>query len=150
MEVPAHVGRLRVCGAILRDDHILMVQHRDEERTYWTLPGGGVEANETAPQAVVREVWEETGLRATVVRHLFSEPYSAGICECYLLTVSNDQQATLGYDPEESGLEIGDRLLQGVAWQPIAIMQGDGQVAQVLLALANRLKLYQPVLSPPT
>lgn len=137
MEEPLNPGRLRVCGAILRDDHILMVQHRDTVRTYWTLPGGGVETNETASQAVVREVWEETGLRATVVRHLFSEPYSAGICKCYLLTVAGDQQAALGYDPEEAGLEIGDRLLQGVAWQPIITMQDDGQVAQVLLALQH-------------
>lgn len=128
-------GRLRACGAVLRDDHILMVQHRDGDRTYWTLPGGGVEAGETAEQAVVREVREETGLNATVVRFLFSEGYSAGICDCYLLTIPANQQATLGYDPEESALRASDRLLQDVAWHPLETMRDDGQVRQVLLAL---------------
>ena len=84
---------------------------------------------------MVREVREETGLNATVVRLLFSENYSAGICDCYLLTVPENQQATLGYDPEESALPTLDRLLQNVEWHPLETMRDDGQVKQVLLAL---------------
>lgn len=33
---------------------------------YWTLPGGGIDFGEAPHDAVVREVWEETGLEVTV------------------------------------------------------------------------------------
>lgn len=32
----------------------------------WTLPGGGIEPNETAAGAAVREVWEECGAHVVV------------------------------------------------------------------------------------
>ena len=31
---------------------------------YWNTPGGGVEENETHEQAAIRELWEETGIKA--------------------------------------------------------------------------------------
>lgn len=36
----------------------------------WVLPGGGIEEGEYPEQAVVREVWEETGLRVKVIRQI--------------------------------------------------------------------------------
>ncbi|WP_051710935.1 NUDIX domain-containing protein [Andreprevotia chitinilytica] len=42
----------------------------------WSLPGGGIDPNETPAQAMVREVWEETGLhvRPTRVLGVFGGP----------------------------------------------------------------------------
>ena len=126
---------IRVCAAILKDEKILMVLHRHGGRSYWTLPGGGVEPGEAPEQAAAREVLEETGLRAHVSRFLFDEPYRAGVCRCFLLEAGDGQEAALGYDPEEAHLEAPERMLQGVAWHSLESMKDDGQVAQVIQQL---------------
>ncbi|HEV2955116.1 MAG TPA: NUDIX hydrolase [Xanthobacteraceae bacterium] len=54
---------LAVSAAIVRDGRILLVRRaRAPGRGLYSLPGGVVEAGETLHQAVVREVYEETGL----------------------------------------------------------------------------------------
>ncbi|QJW89370.1 NUDIX hydrolase [Spirosoma taeanense] len=56
--------RLRVCGLYCEDDRLLMVRHRGigPTDTFWCPPGGGAQFGETAPEALVREFAEETGL----------------------------------------------------------------------------------------
>lgn len=63
-------GQLRVgCSAIIFDatrEKVLLTQRTDNGR--WCLPGGGMEAGESAAEACEREVWEETGLKVGVKR----------------------------------------------------------------------------------
>ncbi len=178
-----------------------MVRHIEPTRSYWTLPGGGVEVGETFAQAAVREMFEETGLRVRAVRQLWegvyghggrtspeycflveklyrnrfhgaeppcfrraiprlrghrklliSSPAQAGACPLKALpfraghafyTVSElhgqgQDAPALGLDPEEAHLPAASRLLQGVAWVPLAELAGDAQVARVLRALAEQ------------
>ena len=60
---------------------------------------------------------------------------------CYLVKpeAESEQRQTvaLGLDPEEAHLPSYHRLLQGVAWVPLAELMGDAQVARVLMALAE-------------
>ena len=62
----AVVGNARILMAsvtgIVRDRNgaVLLVQQRDDGA--WSTPGGTIEIDETPADAVVREVWEETGL----------------------------------------------------------------------------------------
>ncbi|MDQ1602147.1 MAG: 8-oxo-dGTP diphosphatase [Actinomycetota bacterium] len=56
--------RLRVSGLVYRgDDALVLVRHEKNGRTYWLLPGGGVEGGETMAAALGRELAEECGLR---------------------------------------------------------------------------------------
>ncbi|NJP36864.1 NUDIX hydrolase [Alkalicoccus luteus] len=47
-----------------KEDRVLLVHNKKHDS--WSLPGGGVEAEETLAQAAVREVKEETGLAVTL------------------------------------------------------------------------------------
>lgn len=59
----------RVCGVMLHGDRLLVM--RDERSPYYYLPGGRVQINEPAEQAVVREIQEELGVQAAVDRPLW-------------------------------------------------------------------------------
>ena len=64
---------LGVGGLVVEADpaggrRVLLIQRNIEpNRGGWTIPGGYVERDETAEQAVIREVEEETGLRCKLV-----------------------------------------------------------------------------------
>ncbi len=59
---PSPGPRVRVAAIIQRRGRILLVSHEKDGQTYWLLPGGGVDFGESIAEALVREVWEETGL----------------------------------------------------------------------------------------
>ena len=57
--MPAHLGANAV---IVWDDKLLLERRRDSDT--WGLVGGGVKKHETEPQAILREIYEELGVRA--------------------------------------------------------------------------------------
>lgn len=63
---------IRCQGAIIRNDHILLIKHREKKdgREYWAIPGGGREKDETEEECVIREMKEETNLDVTVKKLL--------------------------------------------------------------------------------
>jgi 8-oxo-dGTP diphosphatase len=60
--------RVAAYAVILREDRVLLSRLAPylSETERWTLPGGGIEFGEHPRDAVVREVYEETGLHAEV------------------------------------------------------------------------------------
>jgi len=116
------------------DDKILMVRHQTPARTYWTLPGGGVNEGEPFDEAAVREVKEETGLNVKTVRLLFEEEYQFGISYCYLAELTDDHtEPTLDFLPEEES--IFGTMLHSVAWHSIKDKKDDIQVSKVISVL---------------
>ena len=59
----------RVCAMILANGKILAMH--DQRSPYYYLPGGRVQMGETAEDAVLRELWEELGIRAKIDRPLW-------------------------------------------------------------------------------
>ena len=73
MKLYGHRLRLRVCGLYRETDRLLMVRHRGigPTDTFWCPPGGGAQFGEAAPNALIREFMEETGLAVEVGKMLF-------------------------------------------------------------------------------
>jgi ADP-ribose pyrophosphatase YjhB (NUDIX family) len=100
-------GKLRVgCSAVIFDEareKVLLTRRTDNGR--WCVPGGGLEAGESVEEACLREVWEETGLRARVTRLIgvYSDPDQ-------LVIYSDGNKAffvVLSFEVEVIGGELG-------------------------------------------
>jgi len=102
--------RIRYQGAIMRDDHILLIKHRDhaDGRSYWIIPGGGREKGESEEECVVREMREETNLDVAIERLLLDEnPERDGVdwlAKTYLCRIVSGE-AKPGYEPETEASE---------------------------------------------
>ncbi len=109
--------RHRVCAALIEEQQILMVELHTPSRTFWTLPGGGVESGETKEQAVMREVLEETHLHVTIERQLYEISIDQGTETCFLVRrVEHSPAPRLGIDPE---LPFDQQELRTVRFRPL-------------------------------
>jgi 8-oxo-dGTP diphosphatase len=66
---------IRAAGGVVMRDGEVAVVHRPRYDD-WSLPKGKLDEGETFEQAALREVWEETGLRARLGRELPPVEYS--------------------------------------------------------------------------
>jgi ADP-ribose pyrophosphatase len=99
-------------GVILRrgDRYLLIHQHRFIVNEFvWAIPSGGIHAGETAEQAAIREVAEETGLRVRKIRHLLHYYPSYGC--------SNQRfDLFLADDPEDGTGEFDTNEVIEIRW----------------------------------
>ncbi len=96
---------LRVAAIILDGEKILVTKMKKKDFSYYVLPGGGVEMDETIFEAIKREVKEETGLnvlksRLVYVKELKNKKLGRGV-EFYFYVEKYDGILRKGFDPEE-------------------------------------------------
>jgi ADP-ribose pyrophosphatase YjhB (NUDIX family) len=58
--------KVDVRGGVFEGDKVLLVRERSDGK--WTLPGGWVDVNDAPSEAVVREIYEESGYRAKAIK----------------------------------------------------------------------------------
>jgi len=109
----------RYQGAIIKDDHILLIKHTEHAsgRSFWVIPGGRREPGETELACVQREMWEETNLEVEVERLLvesvlpndrFNKKRKTYLCH----VISGE--ASPGYEPEADA--AANYAITEVAW----------------------------------
>jgi len=65
---------------IIQDHKILLIQHSQHStgRSFWVIPGGGIDGSESAEECGIREMMAETNLLVKIDRLVFDEPAPPG------------------------------------------------------------------------
>lgn len=62
-----------VGGIVFKDNAVLLVQRGNPPaKGEWAIPGGRIKLGETLNEAVVREIWEETGIVVRAIKPIYT------------------------------------------------------------------------------
>ncbi len=106
-------------AALLRDGRVLAARRTRPPHLagLWEFPGGKVEPGETEPQALVRELSEELGVRAAVGPRLGPDlPVGETLVLRVYLASTDDEPAALDHDAHRW---LAADELDAVPWIPV-------------------------------
>ncbi|WP_257391723.1 NUDIX hydrolase [Mesobacillus jeotgali] len=131
-------GAAGVC--INRHGEMLMVlQGKADEKKLWSVPAGGKEREETFEQCCIREVFEETGYEAEIIRPLFVK---TGMYSGINVKVQYYEIRIAG---GEAMIQDTDGLIHEIAWKRVDEMEteefGFKEDIQFLIDFSNGLQI---------
>ena len=135
-----------VGGAVVREGKLLLVRRASRHgRGNWQLPGGFIEPDETREQAVVREVQEETGVRAEVqavlgLRSRYDPENGNGMYVVLLLRPVDGEPGADGYETDHAGYFTLDEIRELSPLPPV-----NWEIAQRVLAPERCLLWPKPM-----
>ncbi len=105
-QIFGHKVRPRVCGLCVIDNKLLLIKQNraDNDKHFWSPPGGGIDFLESLENALKREFKEECGIDVAVLNFLvinefIHKPFHA-IELFYHVKNTNNNLPQLGLDPE--------------------------------------------------
>ncbi|MDI6637676.1 MAG: NUDIX hydrolase [Bacillota bacterium] len=148
MSEPGRKHEVSAGVVVFRGDQVLIIKNRFGE---WVLPKGKVEAGETPEAAALREVEEETGVRAEILRPAGTSEYTylsehtgEPVDKVVYWFLGRDAGATVGDGPGEGAgptpqREEGISAACFVPWQEaVALLKYDGALVRSAAAEALR------------
>jgi 8-oxo-dGTP diphosphatase len=103
---------------IVRNHHIALIKRQRGERTYYVIPGGGMEPGESPEQTAVRESLEELGLNVTIERLLARVVFHGREQYYFFARVIGGHFGT-GMGPEMTGKYPPERGTFTPVWVPL-------------------------------
>jgi 8-oxo-dGTP pyrophosphatase MutT (NUDIX family) len=109
--------------AVLRGEDVLVVHRSPQNTPAWHLVSGGVEAGETDAEAAVRELFEETGLEATVTPLGFSFVHDGIHVEAFTAEAPAEWEPVLDWEHDDYRWLPPDEAAKILHWpEPRKIM----------------------------
>lgn len=133
--------RVRVCGLCFSGEDLLLIRHKalTDKGYFFSPPGGGMQFGESAESCLVREFYEETGLKIVVEKFLFTHEFLSPplhAIELFFAVKVVGGMLEKGFDPEMSPQE---QIIEGVKFMsPTSIKEEKGKQMHQMLNLSEQ------------
>lgn len=128
---------MRAGAIILDNDRVVLIERFRAGNHYFVFPGGTVKKKESVEEAVVREVFEETGLDV-VVNRLIAVGRYRDVEECYYLVDIVGGVFGSGTGKEMVGRAPPERGLYKAVWRRVAELPRLNGLPRALFEFVSR------------